>query len=264
MSLERYPAPERLRGVAAEGWAAVVSAVPRDRDLSRADLVRVEAAARAYARWRRTEDKLEEVASTAGGLAGEFVKDKSGTLGPSALRVAAREAFEEYLRLSEGFGQTSQVNVAQFDRDLFGDPIPKKRAGRPAHIPTRKNRDKVLVLLALGWQSERIANALHVSLPTLHKHYRKELKARGVQRDRLDAWRMECAAQAAAGGNVGAMRLLDKLIEKNDRILNAAKVDRESEEKEHPRLGKKAAAKKSAEQVLQEGWGGDLSPESYH
>jgi hypothetical protein len=42
--------------------------------------------------------------------------------------------------------------------DLFGDPVPPNhgRRSRPAHIATRENRNKVLMLLALGWTNGRI------------------------------------------------------------------------------------------------------------
>ncbi len=41
---------------------------------------------------------------------------------------------------------------------------------------SRANRDKVSLLLALGWSNVRIANAVGISAPTLRKCYRAELK----------------------------------------------------------------------------------------
>jgi hypothetical protein len=49
--------------------------------------------------------------------------------------------------------------------DLFGDPVPPNhgRRGRPAHIATRENHNKVLLLLALGWTNQRIGAALAIA-----------------------------------------------------------------------------------------------------
>jgi hypothetical protein len=40
-------------------------------------------------------------------------------------------------------------------------------AGRPEHIPTQQNRNRVSMLVALGWSNKRIAAALFVTLPSL-------------------------------------------------------------------------------------------------
>jgi hypothetical protein len=62
--------------------------------------------------------------------------------------------------------------------------------GRPEHIATQQNRNKVLMLPALGWNSERIAAALSITPPTLRKNYFREMKFRTEQRDRPDVnWR---------------------------------------------------------------------------
>ena len=46
--------------------------------------------------------------------------------------------------------------------DLLGDPIPEGfgARGRPPHIPTTRNRNRVRLLLALGWTKARIAQGL--------------------------------------------------------------------------------------------------------
>lgn len=151
--------------------------------------------------------------------------------------------------------------------DLFGDPVrlPSGKRGRPAHEPTQKNRNKVMTLLALGWSNERISNAIHCSVPTLKRYYFSELKARDIQRDRLDAWRFEKVIEQAEGGNVGALRLLNQMIEKNDLMLSAAQL-REAQEKPGRKkpLGKKEQALRDASKVAgsgsEDGWGEDLKP----
>lgn len=73
--------------------------------------------------------------------------------------------------------------------DLFGDPVSANwgQCGRPEHIASQKNRNRVNMLVALGWSTKRIADAMLVTLPTLRKHYFSERKYRDVARDRLNA-----------------------------------------------------------------------------
>jgi hypothetical protein len=102
--------------------------------------------------------------------------------------------------------------------DLFGDPVPENRGkrGRPEHIPTLENRNKVNMLLALGWGNERIANALNITAPTLRKHYSSELRFRDCARDRLEAKTAMTFWGQFMGGNTGAGREFVRLVERND------------------------------------------------
>lgn len=72
------------------------------------------------------------------------------------------------------------------------------------------------MLLALGWSNPRIAAALGITLPTLHKYYFYELRQQEVARDRLDLRRIELAWELAEGGNVGALKEFSRLLERND------------------------------------------------
>ncbi|RVJ03358.1 hypothetical protein [Sinorhizobium medicae] len=104
--------------------------------------------------------------------------------------------------------------------DLFGNPWvdrPTKR-GRPPHEVSVRNRNRVSMLVALGWASPRIASALGITLPTLHKYYFYELRQREVARDRLEVRRMELAWELAEKGNVGAFKEFGKLLDRNDRM----------------------------------------------
>lgn len=148
--------------------------------------------------------------------------------------------------------------------DLFGDPVPERhgRRGRPAHVRTERNANKVKLLLALGWSNERIASALFITLPTLRKHYFSELKARAVMRDRLDARLAESLwQQGVEKGNVGAIREFRKLLERNDTMAGQRDFyegQRETPTKE-PKLGKKEQAALAAQKAGQgTGWGDDL------
>ncbi|SDC07160.1 hypothetical protein SAMN05216337_1001182 [Bradyrhizobium brasilense] len=104
--------------------------------------------------------------------------------------------------------------------DLFGDPVPANwgQRGRPEHIATQQNRNRVSMLVALGWSNARIAAAMFVTLPTLRKHYFSELKYRDVARDRLNANLATKLWSLFMDGNVGAAREFRKFMEVNDRM----------------------------------------------
>lgn len=104
--------------------------------------------------------------------------------------------------------------------DLFGNPVDagSGKPGRPRKEATPEDRNKVKLLLAVGWSNERIASVLHMSLPTFRRNFFQELKFRGVARDMLDARRLELAMTAALSGNVGAMRQVDRLLDRFDQM----------------------------------------------
>ncbi|WP_167685889.1 resolvase [Parasedimentitalea denitrificans] len=160
--------------------------------------------------------------------------------------------------------------MAEQDFDLFGDPVrlPNGKRGRPAHVPSQKNRNKIIVLLALGWGNERIAGAMHISQPTLRRYYFSELKRRDIQRDRLDAWRFEKIVDQVESGNVGAMRLLDQMIAKNDQVLTDAKIRAaQNGEKKTEYIGKKEVDRQAADSAVKgnsPGWEDDLTPGKYN
>jgi hypothetical protein len=102
--------------------------------------------------------------------------------------------------------------------DLFGDPVPDGFGlrGRPQHIATSENRNKVLLLLALGWNNERIARALYITKPTLRKFYKAELRRREEQRDRMDAALAMRLWRLVEDGSVPAMKEFRELVRRND------------------------------------------------
>jgi hypothetical protein len=123
---------------------------------------------------------------------------------------------------------------------LFGWPdMPwKGQRGRPPHVPDDESRNKIKLLLALGWSNSRIAGAMGISEPTLRRYYLSELKLRAIARDALDARRAEKLWQQVEKGNVGAMKAFDKLLEANDRMRRAADlrqgVDADERENDAP------------------------------
>jgi hypothetical protein len=133
--------------------------------------------------------------------------------------------------------------------DLFGEPVPANwgERGRPQHIPTQQNRNRVSMLVAWGWSNKRIAAALYVTLPTLRKHYFSELKFREVARDRLLATMGTKYLELLLAGNVAAGKALTELTEKNDLMLYG-QTERPPAPVKAPKLGKKEAALAAAQQ----------------
>ncbi|MBR0695962.1 hypothetical protein [Bradyrhizobium lablabi] len=139
--------------------------------------------------------------------------------------------------------------------DLFGDPVPANWGGRgrPEHVASQQNRNRVSLLVALGWSNARIAAALFITQPTLRKHYFSELKYRDVARDRLVAQLGVKLLDGVNAGNVSAIREFQKYLERNDLMLygqtqqpqKPAPVDKPAKPE---KLGKKAAALAAAHQ----------------
>jgi hypothetical protein len=128
--------------------------------------------------------------------------------------------------------------------DLFGHAVRDGfgRRGRPPYEPTEKDRNKIKLLLALGWVNSRVANALGISPATLKRYFRAELKQRDAMRDRLDARRIEIAMEQANTGNIAALKELGAMIERNDRLEVERKMGERADGDDRPveRPGKKA------------------------
>lgn len=124
--------------------------------------------------------------------------------------------------------------------DLFGNPVRDRKGerGRPPFEVTDRIRNKVKLLLAMGWANERIANAIEVSLATLKRYFRAELKTRDAMRDRLDAERLMVVTERALDGVVGSQRLLGEMMDKNDRMEIERRFSSDKQVKE-PSMGKK-------------------------
>jgi hypothetical protein len=133
--------------------------------------------------------------------------------------------------------------------DLFGEPVPEGwgERGRPQHIATQQNRNRVSMLVAWGWSNKRIASALFVTLPTLRKHYFSELKFRDVARDRLLAAMGTKYLELLMAGNVAAGKALTELTEKNDLMLYG-QTQQPTKAEKPAKLGKKEAALAAAQQ----------------
>ncbi|SDC30585.1 hypothetical protein SAMN05444678_102254 [Sphingomonas sp. YR710] len=136
--------------------------------------------------------------------------------------------------------------------DLLGDPIPPEHVGRgrPPHVPTEKNRMKIMLLLALGNTEDDVAAAIGITAKTLRKHYSRQLKERASARLRLDGELLASLAAAAAKENVGAIKELYKRLDKHEMVQLADKVaDRGRAVAPPPKLGKKEEARITAGNV---------------
>ncbi|MEP3633694.1 MAG: resolvase [Shimia thalassica] len=159
--------------------------------------------------------------------------------------------------------------------DLFGNEVYKlsRKKGRPAFEWTEENSNKVSMLLAAGWSNDRIAgcvldprNGKPICVKTLQRHFRRELSVRDSARDMLMAKRFMEVSKACDDGNVGAMRLMDQLMDKNDMMLAASRLRNaqgETGKDKSERLGKKEQEQRRAKEVAEtkrSGWGNDLNP----
>jgi hypothetical protein len=165
-------------------------------------------------------------------------------------------------------------------KTLFGEEVyltPRKK-GRPPFEWTEENSNKVSMLLAMGWTNERIASVVidprtgkSISMPTLKRHFRAELSVRQAARDRLMATRLMQTFTEADKGNVGAQRLFDQLVAKNDMMLADARMRQgdhkaNASETSAEKLGKKQIAQRQADELADGGgaWGDDLKPGACH
>ncbi len=119
-------------------------------------------------------------------------------------------------------------------------PIPEGwgKRGRPPHQPTDDNRSKIRVLLAFGYLVPAIAKALRINKGTLRKYYLAELKHADEAMPALKGANLFAMVKSALGGNVGAQKQLQALIEKHD----LAQLGAPAPAPKPPALGKKEKA----------------------
>lgn len=139
--------------------------------------------------------------------------------------------------------------------DLFGDPVIFREAkrGRPEHVRTDRNAQKVALLFALGHEVKDVAAALGITQPTLRKHYFSEVQQREAMRLKLKAEVMAGLFDQAKAGNVGAMKKLLDQVEKGELLaLSSAVKNRKTPDAPKPRtvpVGKKQELQLAAEGV---------------
>jgi hypothetical protein len=143
--------------------------------------------------------------------------------------------------------------------DLFGLPVGK--VGRPRKEVTEKERNKIKMLLAVGWNVERMAGVLRMSAPTFRRIFFHEMKEREFMRDRMYARRLEMLFELSEAGNVAALKELGKMLEQQDRFFaEQSMTSAQSDVRAAEPLGKKEIAKALAAEIAdgQSDWGADL------
>ncbi len=140
------------------------------------------------------------------------------------------------------------------DLDLWGNAVYRTagKKGRPPFERTEENSCKVSMLLAMGWSNDRIASVIRdprtgtpISVPTLKRHFRSELKMRLVARDQMVARQLMQSWKQADKGNVGAMRFFETLRQKNDMMAAEEMMGQ-------PRTAAAAKAKPGKKEVNQQ------------
>ncbi len=141
------------------------------------------------------------------------------------------------------------------DVDLFGDPVIYRDAkvGRPEHVRTKENANKVSLLFACEYSVKEVAAAMGLSQPTFRKHYFHEIKQRKVAELKLTGLQLARLNEQAALGNVGAIKALNGLIERErTRNLSGAIKDRgktQQREVKLPPMGKKEEQQHAAQGI---------------
>lgn len=149
--------------------------------------------------------------------------------------------------------------ISEGDSDLFGLPLlPEKGRGRPAHVWTSENSNKVNLLFACGHTPMAVAQALGISKPTFYKHYFNEISRSKFAPLMMTARQLERLNAEADKGNVAAEKALAALIQAervkahSDRMTaTQAKAGGTKAETPAPlaKLGKKEEAKLAAHGV---------------
>ena len=103
--------------------------------------------------------------------------------------------------------------ISEGDTDLFGLPlVPEKGRGRPAHVWTPQNSNKVNLLFACGRKPIEVARVLGISKPTFYKHYFNEIARAGHAPLMMKARQLERLNAEAGKGNVTAEKALAAMI----------------------------------------------------
>lgn len=102
--------------------------------------------------------------------------------------------------------------------DLFGHPIPVRRTlrGRPAHVRTLENANKINLLFACGEDEDAAAAALNICTKTLRKHYFPECEKRVAAAAAAKANLLQMLWALAEAGKPAAVKELFARIDKGD------------------------------------------------
>jgi len=140
------------------------------------------------------------------------------------------------------------------DFDLLGDPIPEGfgKRGRPPHVPSDEKRRLIMMLMRVGKSDEQLAATLRISVPTLRKHYFRELRERANAREIADGKIFSALLDQVDAGNVAAIKEVGRLFEKHDLSVLAETIKSRGQQHQsapEARKGKKEMAQDAAASV---------------
>lgn len=118
--------------------------------------------------------------------------------------------------------------------------VTKRRRGRPDFVPTKAQREDVMLYIAGGISEASIAHIIGITHVTLRKHFEVELR---TGREVVRSENLRLLRKAAKKGNVSAIRMLE---EKSHIQPQRTMPDTPAEPKP-VKLGKKAQAQAEAE-----------------
>jgi hypothetical protein len=135
--------------------------------------------------------------------------------------------------------------------DLFGDPVMPRHEGRgrPEHVRTLANSNKVLLAFARGLTVKEAATAIGVSVPTLRKHYSSEVAQRDAAAIRFEMVQLTRLNEGAKAGSVSAEKELGRRLEKARIDLLSDQVSRNARAPKTEKLGKKATMQQAADEL---------------
>ena len=135
--------------------------------------------------------------------------------------------------------------------NLFGDLVAERREGRgrPEHLWSLENSNKVLLAFARGLSVKQAAMVIGISGPTLRKVYFDEVAIRQQAQIRLEMTQLERLNAAAKAGNITAEKELFKQMERLRSKDQAAALASQAPAKAPPKQGKKEAAAQAAGEV---------------
>lgn len=137
--------------------------------------------------------------------------------------------------------------ISDGDTDLFGLPLMAERGrGRPAHVWSLENSNKVNLLFACGHKPAEVAKVLGITKPTFYKHYFNEIARAGLAPLMLKARQLERLNAQAEAGNVTAEKALAAMVHAERLSVQASTLAGTRPEARPTRLGKKEEAKIAA------------------
>jgi hypothetical protein len=142
------------------------------------------------------------------------------------------------------------------ETDLFGLPLMAERGrGRPAHVWTLGNSNKVNLLFACGHKPAVVAKVLGITKPTFYKHYFNEIARAGLAPIMLMARQLERLNAEAENGNVAAEKALAAMVHAERLSQKASAMASTAPTPRTVRHGKKEEAS-----IVAKGVGGIYAP----